>query len=1016
LRNCAVDHVEASVAPNKRKILEAARKHTQKGAKDRALKEYEKLLKLDPRDAKLRLEIGDAYRRWGQVEDAISAYTKVAEQYMQEGFDARAVAVFKQIQNLDTDCWDSYVPLAELYQRMGLNSEAIQALQTAADGFNRAGKKRDALDLLRRMATLDPSNTTSRIKVADLLRQEGMESEAIAEYEAAHAVLDEQGESEAASTVLERILEVAPTRVATLVLLGRNLLQRGFGERAEPFVKRVLEAEADVPSHYELLADVYRAQQRDAELADTYRSLADLYRRRGDEDSAREIIQRFVPPNEMAAPLEPDAGAVGTALQEGPTLVGEELLDDEIELSDAAPSVDEDLAEKTVLGLGVEPDEGSSTDELPLDEEVDASESEVEGDPDQLLAEASVYLRYGKREQALRNLRGVLSRQPDHRGALEKLGEAHADGGETEAAVDAWLRAAEGARAQGDTDAVAVLRDRIAALDEQAAAALGEVAPKPDPPEDELLDLSDAELQDLDEVTESPPELEHDIEIEIDAEEHEIEIDIDAGELDEEPAAVAEPEAPSLEDAAAEAGLSLGASASSSISARVGEELEEAEFYRQQGLLDEAEPIYRRILEQAPNHPLALVRMGEIAAQRGDDPGSTGSGVAAPVDELEDWTDDGLDETDVEFDAPDAVAVTAPDLEDDDTGLDLEPAAADPSAADEEPVDLGLDADEEPVDLGLDEDEEAVDVETEMDPLVDEPVDDAAAAELCLDAAAEEPSAAAASDDGTSDGDSFDLAAELSDALDDGESASTGSLGTMSEQDVFSAVFSEFKKGVSKTLTEADHEAHYDLGIAYREMGLLDDALGEFQAAKQSPARRVDSLHMLGMCKLDLGRPEEALTHLQEGLDAPDVPDDQAMAVRFELGRVYESLGCLDEARDAWQAVAARDSSFCEVEERLASLGEAKPDAEVPAEEEEDLESFEDLFDGDDDEPEPAPGDGAEASSPQPFEDRIAEANADLDDSEPDEPVADEPEAAPEPEPEPEPEPRRRRKKKISFV
>ncbi|MDH5305797.1 MAG: tetratricopeptide repeat protein, partial [Myxococcales bacterium] len=64
------------MAANKRKILEAARKLAQKGAKDKALKEYQKLVKLDPRDAKLRLEIGDAHRRWGQVEEAIETYTK----------------------------------------------------------------------------------------------------------------------------------------------------------------------------------------------------------------------------------------------------------------------------------------------------------------------------------------------------------------------------------------------------------------------------------------------------------------------------------------------------------------------------------------------------------------------------------------------------------------------------------------------------------------------------------------------------------------------------------------------------------------------------------------------------------------------------------------------------------------------------------------------------------------------------------------------------------------------------
>ena len=57
------------LAANKRKILENARKFAQKGAKDKALKEYQKLVQLDPKDAKLRLEIGDAYRRWGQVDE-----------------------------------------------------------------------------------------------------------------------------------------------------------------------------------------------------------------------------------------------------------------------------------------------------------------------------------------------------------------------------------------------------------------------------------------------------------------------------------------------------------------------------------------------------------------------------------------------------------------------------------------------------------------------------------------------------------------------------------------------------------------------------------------------------------------------------------------------------------------------------------------------------------------------------------------------------------------------------------
>jgi tetratricopeptide (TPR) repeat protein len=200
------------LAVNKRKVLDAARKYAQKGAKEKALKEYHTLLKHDPRDAKLHLEIGDCYRRWGQIDEAVTQYARVADQYKGDGFDARAVAVFKQILNLDPKRYTAYVSLAELYQRMGLDAEALGALQAAADGYHKEGQKREALDLLRRMATLDPTNTTSRLKVAELLRQEGMEDDALSEFEAVGVELAKQGATESFISVQERILELRPDR------------------------------------------------------------------------------------------------------------------------------------------------------------------------------------------------------------------------------------------------------------------------------------------------------------------------------------------------------------------------------------------------------------------------------------------------------------------------------------------------------------------------------------------------------------------------------------------------------------------------------------------------------------------------------------------------------------------------------------------------------------------------------------------------------------------------------------
>jgi tetratricopeptide (TPR) repeat protein len=451
------------LAANKRKILENARKLAQKGAKAKALAEYEKLVKLDPRDAKLRLEIGDAHRRWGQVEQAIETYARVAEQYTKEGFDARAVAVYKQILNLDPERHDAYEPLAELYERMGLTAEAISALQTAADGHHREGRKREALELLRRLSVIDPTNTTSRVKVAELLRQEGMNAEAVAEYEQVAQELARQGDVETAAKLYRRVLELEPGRTSAIARFARTLLDLGKTDEAESLAKRALAADEDEPAHYELLADVYRAQGRESSLAEIYRPLADLYRRRGDEERARAILQRFVPPETISlreeSPSEGDVGFLDSAGPDSGAEFGEPLPMLEDELSANELSFQRDLTPELELGPELEigrADGDAGQDDLLEDEPPVApaparpAPRTPSGDPDQLLAEASVYLRYGNRDKALAHLQAILDQEPDHRLALEKLGETHAESAEPELAVGFWLRAAKVARQEGD--------------------------------------------------------------------------------------------------------------------------------------------------------------------------------------------------------------------------------------------------------------------------------------------------------------------------------------------------------------------------------------------------------------------------------------------------------------------------------------------------------------------------------------------------------------------------------------
>jgi hypothetical protein len=124
---------------------------------------------------------------------------------------------------------------------------------------------------------------------------------------------------------------------------------------------------------------------------------------------------------------------------------------------------------------------------------------------------------------------------------------------------------------------------------------------------------------------------------------------------------------------------------------------------------------------------------------------------------------------------------------------------------------------------------------------------------------------------------------------------------------------------VQDTLGEGDVESRYDLGIAYREMGLVEDAYEEFLTALQSPTRRYDALHMLAISALDLGRAAHALPHVREAIDE-GAPEAQQPALRYDLGGLYEALGRMDDAVESFRFVAGIAPGFREVEQHIAAL------------------------------------------------------------------------------------------------
>ncbi|MCP4069747.1 MAG: tetratricopeptide repeat protein, partial [Phycisphaeraceae bacterium] len=650
------------------------------------------------------------------------------------------------------------------------DAEAVNALQAAADGYNKDGQKVEALELLRKMATLDPSNTLSRMKVADLLRQEGMLDDAVSEYEAVAEELVRQGANDELIPVYERILEIRPERPDIEFSLARNLVQLSESERAELYARRAFDHDPDGEGHFDLLNGIYTELGRTEQLADVTRQMAQIYRDRGDESLARELTQRL--PNDDALTLGEDDDTGFESSGGDDEMLDDDFLDDDFLGDESEGDSDED----SFIDIGGEDDldVDLTAEDEPLEPSADSTEAEPEpelpeGDPDQLFAEASVYLRYGKRDQAITSLEAILAQEPRHRDALEKIGECYADAGDAPRAVEYWTDAAGLATRAGDDASVDVLRERIAVLDPDAAAAIGPLATAPVQASEPAADASSAVVGDDDFELDLDMDLEDevqpsaadesdeisldeslqemsadDVEIEVE-DDGAIEIDIEgldeaedeSEEVDEQVEITEEVEISGLDEGDATAGDPAQGQSSVPDSQKLAEDLEEAEFYMEQQLFDEAEAIYKRVLEASPNHPSAMVRLGELQTARGEDPSGVEAAAPVPADvtldpsELPFEQDDSEDDESIDAAAGDAdaeaelgedseleIAVEL-DLDLEDEGEESEPVQASDAAdlvADD--VEFTSEIDAEGIDLDdapLGPDEEDVEVEFDDD-------------------------------------------------------------------------------------------------------------------------------------------------------------------------------------------------------------------------------------------------------------------------------------------------------------
>ncbi len=271
------------------KVKQDADKLEKANRLDQAIALYRQVVDDNPRDWNTINKIGDLYAKLNKNHEACEEYAKVADFYAKDGFLLKAIALWKKINRLEPASLGPYVNLAELYAKQGLMMEAKGQYQTVVEEYIKRGKMRDAGDVLKKMAEIDPADLKVRSKLADLYKREGNTVKAIEEHVAIAEELTRKGHLAEAVQVLENGLKIDAKNSRLRLELARvHFTQKSFDKAA----KVLEEAARQAPGDAELLArlgEAYLGAKRIEEAEGVYRRLLEI--NPGDSEARAQVAR-----------------------------------------------------------------------------------------------------------------------------------------------------------------------------------------------------------------------------------------------------------------------------------------------------------------------------------------------------------------------------------------------------------------------------------------------------------------------------------------------------------------------------------------------------------------------------------------------------------------------------------------------------------------------------------------------------------------------------------------------------
>ncbi len=128
-------------------------------------------------------------------------------------------------------------------------------------------------------------------------------------------------------------------------------------------------------------------------------------------------------------------------------------------------------------------------------------------------------------------------------------------------------------------------------------------------------------------------------------------------------------------------------------------------------------------------------------------------------------------------------------------------------------------------------------------------------------------------------------------------------------------IFDEFKRGVEEKIGQEDYDTRYNLGIAYKEMGLIEEAIHEFQISAKHPLKYFDSAGLLGICFREKGIYDDAVSWLFKALEAPDRLEEEYLAIKYELVVTYKMKEDFKAALSIVREIMKKNPKFRNVAE-----------------------------------------------------------------------------------------------------